>query len=425
MEPEVDTDGAMGIDELRSIAAALGYSIVHPEKTGIDELQNIAVARGFSLVPVTSLCKTQADDKTTAEAAPAAAGVDLNVEGADALALVGHKESSDVLLVVGGQHWGPELLGPGATASGSGTSTIGSDVTVATAGGTPTSATDSTSDAITMVGHTGFLKRRSGFFRAMFDGPFKDSTSGVVNVNVPSPDSFAPLLRYLYSGLLDSEALRDVSGMRANADFLMVDDAAGFDAMLLELLLMEGESFPLDAATVRLAMHSQKLRSWSLTKRLEWVLAVGDNPPDVEHLQSIQHASRFHFLQGDSEPPLETGIVRERCLTGVATVAGELTSTMQELGGLASFPYLPAKWCETELRELRRIIVELCTTKCCLDCGKGISVWDCNRGTGRTLDCKVHPGQYVCNKGWTCCDEFRKHTVGCKKSAKAHIFHEE
>lgn len=271
--------------------------------------------------------------------------------------------------------------------------------------------------------HTEYLVLRSQYFRVLLNGVYRETTMDVISIHLPAPGNMEPILHFLYSGIADGALFEpsEIFNTIQNANFLGVDEllakAAGNFATRWKVLALS----PLFRRSI---VDSEFVAS---------ILELGTKNNvfcDGDKLRIVVLWNEEEDI--DSNFPESTRLLKEhKCLdqTGIVDLEWALDKKPRLFNSLQQSTFRVVyqraiqdsacvqgkmRICEGKIKNL---------SQCVRTLTRQLEEVRCNRcqlflprAAMKTRTCIVtrHLGEYVVNKGWSCCRQLIKRSKGCK-----------
>ena len=271
--------------------------------------------------------------------------------------------------------------------------------------------------------HTEYLVLRSQYFRVLLNGVYRETTMDVISIHLPAPGNMEPILHFLYSGIADGALFEpsEIFNTIQNANFLGVDEllakAAGNFATRWKVLALS----PLFRRSI---VDSEFVAS---------ILELGTKNNvfcDGDKLRIVVLWNEEEDI--DSNFPESTRLLKEnKCLdqTGIVDLEWALDKKPRLFNSLQQSTFRVVyqraiqdstcvqgkmRICEDKIKNL---------SQCVRTLTRQLEEVRCNRcqlflprAAMKTRTCIVtrHLGEYVVNKGWSCCRQLIKRSKGCK-----------
>lgn len=272
--------------------------------------------------------------------------------------------------------------------------------------------------------HTEYLVLRSQYFRALFCGVYRESSMDFISVHLPAPGNMEPILRFMYSGIAE-DALFEAHEMFStiqNANFLGVE----------ELLIKAAENFAsrwkfyaVSPLFRRSIVDSEFLSSILELGTKNSVFSMGDmlrivvwwneeeESPECNFSESIRLLMEHKCLEKSGLMDLEWALgkkpplfcfIEQSAFRPVYQHAIQNSARALEKMRVHEDKIKSLSQC---VRTLTRQLEEVRCNRCQMFLP---------RAAMKTRTCIVtrHQGEYVVNKGWSCCRQLIKRSKGCK-----------
>ena len=269
--------------------------------------------------------------------------------------------------------------------------------------------------------HTEYLVQRSEYFNALLSSNFQENMMDYVSIELPAPGNFEPILRFLYSGRADISLFQGEEIFRViqNSTFLgigeLLDRAVVAFAqkwkMLARLPLFKRSV--VDSKFVGSVLeYGTRNGLFNDGDRLKLVI-LWNEEDESEFTESIRLIQKYKCLESASIVDLEWAFeakqkllsmidpvnyrsVYRRTLRDFEQSREQNRKTEEKAKGLLNC----VRILTTQLEDVRCHRCQLFMPRAALKT--------------RTCVAMQHPGNYVVNRGWSCCGEFFKRTKGCK-----------
>ena len=271
--------------------------------------------------------------------------------------------------------------------------------------------------------HSEYVAIRSEYFRVLFRGDFQESSMDVVSVVLPAPGNFEPVLRFLYSGLADAVLLSEGEIFRTiqNSIFLGIDS----------LLNTTAEAFAQNWKV--LAKSPQFRQSVVPFEFVLSVLEVGLKQNLFRDGETLRFVSQWNEENVDPLAFPETNrlLSAGKCFqtAGIADLEWALEVNEKLFASLGHTELRPVyrrasqdldranekvRATELKIKGLMQYVKTLSNKLeevTCNRCGEAVP-----RAALKSRTCvsSQHKGDYVVNRGWSCCGELMKRSRGCK-----------
>ena len=271
--------------------------------------------------------------------------------------------------------------------------------------------------------HSEYLSLRSEYFRALLKGDFKETSMDIVKVLLPAPGNFEPILRYLYSGLADASLFSEEEIFRTiqNSNFL------GIECLLSKTVEVFAQKWKV------LAKSPLFKRSLVASEFVVAVLDYGSKENLFKEGDKLRIAIQWNEESGepDNFPETKRLLLKQRCLdsAGIADLEWAIAAKDKLFASLdqADFRVVYRRASQEYKRAQEKIRASEDKVKGLLQCVQTLTTKleevRCSRChvslpraalKSRTCVALQHPGEYVVNRGWSCCGELIKRTRGCK-----------
>ncbi|KAJ7379900.1 hypothetical protein OS493_012659 [Desmophyllum pertusum] len=272
--------------------------------------------------------------------------------------------------------------------------------------------------------HTEYLVLRSEYFRALLCGVYRETTMDMISIHLPAPGKMEPMLHFMYSGVADGALFEahEIFNTIQNANFLGVEELSSKAA---ENFATRWKVFAVSPLFRRSIVDSEFVSSILELGAKNNVFSEGDK-------------LRIIVLWNEEEEGLErifpesTRLLTEhKCLekTGIADLEWALDkkpglfNTLDQ--SMFRVVYQRAMQDSARAREETRVHEDKIKnlSQCVRTLTRQLEEVRCNRcqlflprAAMKTRTCIVtrHLGEYVVNKGWSCCRQLIKRSKGCK-----------
>ena len=272
--------------------------------------------------------------------------------------------------------------------------------------------------------HTEYLLLRSQYFRALLNGVYRETTMDVIFIHLPAPGNVEPILHFMYSGIADGALLQpsEIFNTIQNANFLGVD----------ELLAKTAESFA--ARWKVFALSPLFRRSIVDSEFVASILEIGTK----NNVFSDGDKLRIVVLWNEEEEDLDSNLpestrllLEHKCFekTRIVDLEWALDKKPRLFNSLqqSTFRVVYQRAIQDSARVHEKMRVHEDKIKnlsqCVRTLTRQLEEVRCNRcqlflprAAMKTRTCIVsrHLGEYVVNKGWSCCRQLIKRSKGCK-----------
>ena len=271
--------------------------------------------------------------------------------------------------------------------------------------------------------HTEYLVLRSQYFRALLCGVYRETTMDLISIHLPAPGNIEPILHFMYSGIADGALfeVHEIFNTIQNANFLGVGELLDKAA---EHFATKWKVFALSPLFRRSIVDSEFVSS---------ILELGTKNKVFNEGDKLRIVVLWHEEEGTERSfPESTRLLMEhKCLekTGIADLEWALDKKPRLFSSLdqSSFRvvYQRAIQESARARENMRVHEEKMKnlSQCVRTLTRQLEEVRCSRcqlflprAAMKTRTCVVtrHLGEYVVNKGWSCCRQLIKRSKGCK-----------
>lgn len=281
--------------------------------------------------------------------------------------------------------------------------------------------------------HSSYLVLRSEYFRALFQGDFKETQMDMVSIDLPTPGNFEPILQFLYTGIAnENDAIfeeQEIFRAISNSDFLGIKElttkaisvfahkwrvltkSTMFRRSVIDYTFLDSV---LDYGTKNaLFKNGEKLKLLVLWDEEGDECFTETNRLIVEH-KCLEEATISDLEWGMKVNPELFSKIDSLVLKGVFNRALSDTQRAREENRQNEDKIRRLTQC---VRVLRTQLDEVSCTRCRARLP---------RVALKTRTCVMmqHSGSYLVNQGWTCCGELLKKSRGCKPvSLSRHRIH--
>lgn len=271
--------------------------------------------------------------------------------------------------------------------------------------------------------HTEYLVLRSQYFRALFNGVYRETTMDVISVHLPAPGNIEPILHFLYSGIADGALFTpsEIFNTIQNANFLGV----------VELLTKAVEHFATGWKV--LAFSPLFRRSIVDSEFVASILELGTKNNAFSEGDKLRIVVLWNEEEDlESNFPESTRLLTDhKCFekTRIADLEWALDKKPRLFNSLqqSTFRVVYRRTLQdsAHVHEKMRVHEDRIKnlTQCVRTLTRQLEEVRCNRcqlflprAALKTRTCIVtrHLGEYVVNKGWNCCGQLIKRSKGCK-----------
>lgn len=272
--------------------------------------------------------------------------------------------------------------------------------------------------------HTEYLVLRSQYFRALLNGAYRETAMDVISIHLPAPGNMEPILHFMYSGTADGALFEpsEIFNTIQNANFLGVD----------ELLTKAAENFATRWKV--LALSPLFRRSIVDSEFVASILELGSKSNVFNDGDKLRIVVLWNEEEEDHDSnfPESTRLLLEhKCLerTGIADLEWALDKKPRLFNSLqqSAFRVVYQRAIQDSARVHEKMRVHEDKIKnlsqCVRTLTRQLEEVRCNRcqlflprAAMKTRTCIVtrHLGEYVVNKGWSCCRQLIKRSKGCK-----------
>jgi len=274
--------------------------------------------------------------------------------------------------------------------------------------------------------HSHYLVLRSEYCRVLFNGEFKENSMDVVNIELPLPGNFEPILRFLYAGI-------------SNENDCLFDEQNIFHVIKTSDFLGIKELY---AKTVGVFAHKWRVLTKSPMFRrsiidynfLDSVLEYGSKNSLFKDSEKLKIVVLWDEEGNKNFTESKRLITEHKCLEEATVVDLEwgfkvnpnLFSSIDSLDfkGVVSRTLNDLQRSRDDNRESEDKIRRL--SHCVKVLRSQLDEVSCNRCRtripraaikSRTCVTTQHSGSYKVNEGWSCCGELLKRSRGCKPLA--------
>ena len=271
--------------------------------------------------------------------------------------------------------------------------------------------------------HTEYLVLRSQYFRALLNGAYRETNMDVISIHLPAPGNVEAILHFMYSGIADRGLLEttEIFSTIQNANFLGID----------ELLEKAAESF---ASRWKILAFSPLFRRSIVDSEFVGAILELGTKNDVFNVGDKLRIVMLWNEEEDQEsnfPESSRLLVEYRCLenTGIADLEWALDKKPQLFNSLQQSAFRVVY--QRAIQDSSRVSEKMRAnedkiknlSQCVRTLTRQLEDVRCNRcqlflprAAMKTRTCIVsrHPGEYVVNKGWSCCRQLIKRSKGCK-----------
>ena len=269
--------------------------------------------------------------------------------------------------------------------------------------------------------HTDYLVQRSDYFKALFSNNFQENKMDIVSIELPAPGKFESILRFLYSGKADISLFQgeEIFHVIQNSTFLgigeLLDRAVTAFAQKWKVL----SRLPLFKRSIVDSKFVDAVLEYGARnglfvdgQKLKFVI-LWNEEDNLQFQESLRLIEKHRCLESTSIADLEWAFetkpelislintknfrsVYRRTLKDFEQSREQNRKTEEKAKGLLNC----VRILTTQLEEVRCHRCQLFMPRAALK--------------SRTCVTMQHPGEYLTNRGWSCCGEFFKRTKGCK-----------
>lgn len=274
--------------------------------------------------------------------------------------------------------------------------------------------------------HSHYLILRSDYFSVLFNGEFKENLMDAVNIELPLPGNFEPILRFLYSGILnENDALFDeqnIFHVIKTSDFLGIKElftkavsvfahkwrvltkSPMFRRSIIDYNFMDSV---LDYGTKNaLFKDGEKLK----------IVVLWDEEGNKNFTESKRLITAHKCLEEATVVDLEWGFkVNPNLFSSVDSLEfkGLVSRALNDLQRSRD----DNRDCEDKCRRLSHCVKVLRSQLDEVSCNRCRTKIPRAAVKSRTCVTTQHSGTYKMNEGWSCCGELLKKSRGCKPLA--------
>ncbi|XP_015758244.1 PREDICTED: uncharacterized protein LOC107337557 [Acropora digitifera] len=270
--------------------------------------------------------------------------------------------------------------------------------------------------------HTEYLVLRSQYFRALFNGVYRETSMDVISIHLPAAGNVEPILHFLYSGIADGALFEpsEIFNTIQNASFLGVD----------ELLERAAAHF---ATIWKILTVSPLFRGIIDSKFVNLILELGtknDSFGDGDKLRIVVLWDEEEDQEGNF-PESNRLLMEHRCLekAKISDLEWALDKKPRLFSSLeqSAFRVVYKRAIQDSARIHEKVRVHEDKIKALSQCVRTLTRQleevRCNRChlflpraalKSRTCIVSRHFGKYKVNQGWSCCGQLIKRSRGCK-----------
>lgn len=270
--------------------------------------------------------------------------------------------------------------------------------------------------------HTEYLVLRSQYFRALFNGVYRETSMDVISIHLPAAGNVEPILHFLYSGIADGALFEpsEIFNTIQNASFLGVD----------ELLEQAAAHF---ATIWKILTVSPLFRGIIDSKFVDLILELGtknDSFGDGDKLRIVVLWDEEEDQEGNF-PESNRLLIEHRCLekAKISDLEWALDKKPRLFSSLeqSAFRVVYKRAIQDSARIHEKVRVHEDKIKALSQCVRTLTRQleevRCNRChlflpraalKSRTCIVTRHFGKYKVNQGWSCCGQLIKRSRGCK-----------
>lgn len=270
--------------------------------------------------------------------------------------------------------------------------------------------------------HIEYLVLRSQYFRALFNGVYRETSMDVISIHLPAAGNIEPILHFLYSGIADGALFEpsEIFNTIQNANFLGVD----------ELLEQAAAHF---ATIWNILAVSPLFRNIIDSKFVDLILELGtknDSFGDGDKLRIVVLWDEEEDQEGNF-PESNRLLMEHRCLekAKISDLEWALDKKPRLFGSLeqSAFRVVYKRAIQDSARVHEKVRVHEDKIKALSQCVRTLTRQleevRCKRChlflpraalKSRTCIVSRHFGKYKVNQGWSCCGQLIKRSRGCK-----------
>lgn len=270
--------------------------------------------------------------------------------------------------------------------------------------------------------HIEYLVLRSQYFRALFNGVYRETSMDVISIHLPAAGNIEPILHFLYSGIADGALFEpsEIFNTIQNANFLGVD----------ELLEQAAAHF---ATIWNILAVSPLFRNIIDSKFVDLILEFGtknDSFGDGDKLRIVVLWDEEEDQEGNF-PESNRLLMEHRCLekAKISDLEWALDKKPRLFGSLeqSAFRVVYKRAIQDSARVHEKVRVHEDKIKALSQCVRTLTRQleevRCKRChlflpraalKSRTCIVSRHFGKYKVNQGWSCCGQLIKRSRGCK-----------
>lgn len=272
--------------------------------------------------------------------------------------------------------------------------------------------------------HTEYMVLRSQYFRALLCGVYRETNMDFISIHLPAPGNMEPILHFMYSGIADDALFEahEIFNTIQNANFLGIEELLSKAA---ENFASRWKVFAVSPQFRRSIVDSEFVSSILELGTKDGIFSDGDMLRIVVLWNEEEESSERNFCESTRL------LMEHKCLekAGIADLEWALDKKPRLFCFLEQSAfravYQRAIQDSTCAREKMRVHEDKIKSlsQCVRTLTRQLEEVRCNRcqlflprAAMKTRTCIVtrHLGEYVVNKGWSCCRQLIKRSKGCK-----------